>query len=132
MNKSYKVIHPAERTSSAIFASPHSGREYSSSFMAQSQLGIAALRSSEDAYVDLLFDSAPEFGCPLLCARNPRSFVDLNRCPSDLDPEVVSGSWKTRTEAANQAGTWCYSANSKRRPTDLPEENRFGRGEAAN
>ena len=91
VNQAFKVVCPSERTSPAIFASPHSGRDYPDRFVAQSQLSEKALRSSEDAFVDLLFGSAPEFGCPLLCALSPRAFVDVNRCPSDLDPEVVSG-----------------------------------------
>ncbi len=91
MSSSYEVKKPFERTSAAIFASPHSGRNYTARFIAQSQLSETALRSSEDAFVDLLFASAPEFGCPLLCAKSPRAFVDVNRCPTELDPEVISG-----------------------------------------
>jgi len=36
-----------------------------------------AIRSSEDAFVDRLFDMAPALGAPLLLARLPRAYIDL-------------------------------------------------------
>lgn len=102
--QAFSLVFPAERTSPAIFASPHSGRDYPDRFFAQSQLSATALRSSEDAFVDLLFGSAPEYGCPLLCALSPRAFVDINRCPSDLDPEVISGIAKPGRKSRTRQG----------------------------
>ncbi len=49
------------------------------------------LRSSEDAFVDRLFSAAPSQGAPLLSARMPRAFVDLNRAVDELDPAVIEG-----------------------------------------
>ena len=71
-----------------VFASPHSGSEYSPEFLAQTRLGLAALRQLEDAYVDELFAAAPECGAPLLRALFPRAFVDPNREPYELDPRM--------------------------------------------
>ena len=76
----YDLIHPEKRTTSVVFASPHSGRDYPWSFLRRTQLDRQAIRSSEDAFVDQLFDSAPQFGAPFLrammCSRET-SFVNI-------------------------------------------------------
>ena len=69
-----------------IFASPHSGRDYPGVFLNNSILDLAELRRSEDAYVDLLLPDPETFGIPVLCARFPRAFVDVNRSPREIDP----------------------------------------------
>ena len=58
--------------------------------LAQTRLGLAALRQLEDAYVDELFAAAPAHGAPLLRALFPRAFVDPNREPYELDPRMFS------------------------------------------
>ena len=87
----YDLIHPEKRTTSVVFASPHSGRDYPWSFLRRTQLDRQTIRSSEDAFVDQLFDSAPQFGAPFLRAGAPRAFVDLNRGPDELDPALIDG-----------------------------------------
>ena len=87
----YTLILPDQPTSSVVFASPHSGREYLWSFLRQTVLDKNVIRSSEDAFVDRLFDRAPEFGAPFLVAGAPRAFVDLNRSPDELDPALIEG-----------------------------------------
>lgn len=82
---------PEAATSCAVFASPHSGRDYPWSFLRNTVLDEHAIRSSEDAFVDRLFDCAPQFGAPLLRAGAPRAFLDLNRAPDELDPALVEG-----------------------------------------
>jgi N-formylglutamate amidohydrolase len=89
--EAYVLTRPARRTSSMIFASPHSGREYSQDFLAQAVLDRRVIRSSEDAFVDRLFDCAPGLGAPLLSACAPRAFIDLNRSADELDPAVIEG-----------------------------------------
>lgn len=90
-SKAFDIHLPAEQRSPLIFASPHSGRDYTDDFVRRSILDRLALRSSEDAYVDRLFGAAPDLGAPLICARMPRAYVDLNRGPEELDPAVVTG-----------------------------------------
>lgn len=85
------ISRPARRDTCVVFASPHSGRDYPPSFLSRSVLGESAIRSSEDAFVDRLFESAPSHGAPLVCARVPRAFVDLNRSAEELDPAVIEG-----------------------------------------
>jgi N-formylglutamate deformylase len=87
----YHLTHPERRTTSVVFASPHSGRDYSWSFLRRTRLNEHSVRSSEDAYVDQLFDSAPRVGAPLLRAGAPRAYVDLNRSPDELDPALIEG-----------------------------------------
>lgn len=87
----YDLFMPAERTTAAIFASPHSGRHYYSAFLRKSALDERAIRSSEDAFVDHLFADAPNHGAPLIAAHAPRAFVDFNRGPDELDPALIRG-----------------------------------------
>ncbi|MDC0659048.1 N-formylglutamate amidohydrolase [Leisingera sp. SS27] len=87
----FSVISPQKLASAVVFASPHSGTDYTDSFLALSILGRKEIRSSEDAFVDQLFQAAPEFGAPLLKALKPRAFLDLNRSPDELDPAVIEG-----------------------------------------
>jgi N-formylglutamate amidohydrolase len=87
----YTLAMPADRTTGVVFASPHSGRDYPWEFLRRSTLDERTIRSSEDAFVDTLFEAAPALGAPLLAARAPRAFVDLNRGADELDPGVVEG-----------------------------------------
>lgn len=80
---------PRTRSTSVVFASPHSGRNYPRSFLARSILDERAIRSSEDAFVDVLFSAAPRFGAPFLTATAPRAYVDLNRSSDELDPALI-------------------------------------------
>ncbi len=82
---------PDRQTAPVVVASPHSGASYPAAFLAQAALPIAALRRAEDAFVDELFRSAPALGMPLLAARFPRSYVDANREPYELDPGMFEG-----------------------------------------
>ncbi len=90
-NAAYVLDMPAERTSCVVFASPHSGRAYPASLLKRSVLNRKMIRSSEDAYVDQLFDSAPESGAPFLAAAMPRAYLDLNRSADELDPALIQG-----------------------------------------
>ncbi|WP_108483657.1 N-formylglutamate amidohydrolase [Oceaniglobus ichthyenteri] len=82
---------PRNRDTSVVFASPHSGAEYPHSMLHKTLLDGTAIRSSEDAFVDHLFDLAPAVGAPLLAARAPRAYVDLNRACDELDPALIAG-----------------------------------------
>ena len=79
---------PVELTSPLVFSSPHSGRCYPAGFLEASRLSPDRLRRSEDAYVEELFEGVVACGAPLLAARFPRAYVDLNREPFELDPDL--------------------------------------------
>jgi len=87
----FRLFMPKPRTSCVVFSSPHSGRHYPTGFLNRSILDERVIRSSEDAFVDMLFEAAPAHGAPLLAAVMPRAYLDLNRGPEELDPSVVEG-----------------------------------------
>jgi len=82
---------PDRQTVPLVVASPHSGSIYPTEFLAQVAVPLAALRRAEDAFVERLFGAAPLLGIPLLAARFPRSYVDANREPYELDPAMFEG-----------------------------------------
>ncbi|MBY0565067.1 MAG: N-formylglutamate amidohydrolase [Hyphomonadaceae bacterium] len=84
----YVLIEPLHRTTPLIFASPHSGRRYPPELLADARVALISLRRSEDAYVDELFAGAAAHGSPVLSATVARAYVDLNRDPEELDPEM--------------------------------------------
>lgn len=87
----YHLTQPERRTTSVVFASPHSGRAYSKAFLRRTALDEQSVRSSEDAFVDRLFESAPQAGAPFIKAGVPRAYVDLNRSEDELDPALIDG-----------------------------------------
>lgn len=97
---------PEAAQSPVIFASPHSGRDYSEALCERTPLALSQLRRSEDAFVDQLIEGAAEAGSVVLCALFPRVFIDVNRSPRELDPAMfcerlpVDGYDKTRRTAS--------------------------------
>lgn len=87
----FEILSPEEWTAPAVFNSPHSGRDFPEDFLRQSRLPKLTLRKSEDCFVDELFLACVAHGAPMLRARVPRSYVDLNREPYELDPRMFSG-----------------------------------------
>lgn len=71
-----------------VFDSPHSGAVYPEEFAFCCPLPV--LRRAEDAYVDELYAAAPRYGATLIGALFPRSYIDVNRAPDDLDPAILS------------------------------------------
>lgn len=84
----FAIERPACQTLPVVFASPHSGTRYSAAFLAASRLDLPRLRRSEDSHVDTIFAAAPKLGAPLIKALFPRAYVDPNREPFELDPEM--------------------------------------------
>ena len=82
---------PSHQTAPVVVASTHSGSLYPAAFLTQAAVSLAALRRAEDAFVDELFAAAPALGMPFLAARFPRSYVDANREPYELDPGMFEG-----------------------------------------
>lgn len=81
----YDIVEGAEPRTPVVLASPHSGRFYPPDMMAASSLDAAAIRRSEDAFVDRLAQGAPRLGMTLIRARYARAYVDVNREPYELD-----------------------------------------------
>jgi N-formylglutamate amidohydrolase len=87
-----EVLAPENLSSPLVLASPHSGNYYPADLIDASALSKSALRQSEDCYVDELFASAKYAGIPMIRALYPRAYLDLNREPYELDPDMFSDS----------------------------------------
>ena len=85
------VRRPRRQTLPVVVSSPHSGRDYDPAFLRSSRLDALAIRRSEDAFVDEIVAAAPELGAPLVGARFPRAWLDVNREPYELDPAMFDG-----------------------------------------
>lgn len=81
---------PVRQAAGIVLTSPHSGRHYPRELFEASRLNETSIRSSEDAFVDELFNMAPAFGLPLLAATFPRAWCDVNREPWELDPGMFT------------------------------------------
>lgn len=90
LHASFRLARPHVQSVPFVFSSPHSGRNYPAEFLAASRLDPQTLRKSEDCFVDDLFSGMPALGAPLLAALFPRAYLDLNREPYELDPELVN------------------------------------------
>ncbi len=86
-----EVSDPTSQALPLVFSSPHSGCIYPDAFLSATRLDPLALRRSEDAFVDDLFAFASDIGAPLLRARFPRAFLDVNREAFELDPRMFEG-----------------------------------------
>ena len=86
------VSRPDEKSEiPLILDSPHSGTLYPGDF--QTCLPFAYIRRGEDSYMDDLFRSCVNHGAIFIEAMFPRSYIDPNRHPSDIDPAMVSDTW---------------------------------------
>lgn len=79
---------PASDAVPLVLDSPHSGAVYPDDFAYRCPLPV--LRRAEDAYVDELYAAAPAHGATLIGALFPRSYIDPNRSPDDIDPAVLT------------------------------------------
>lgn len=86
--------------SHVVLDSPHSGVAYPDDF--NHACDFAVLRRAEDTHVEKLYDFAAELGVSWVEALFPRSYVDVNRHPSELDIAMVDGDWpgEVATDAA--------------------------------
>jgi N-formylglutamate amidohydrolase len=85
-----RIERPSVQKVPIVVASPHSGRDYPLDLGARDDLDGAALRSSEDGFIDEVFAGAVDIGAPLISALFPRVYVDVNRAPRELDPAMFS------------------------------------------
>jgi N-formylglutamate amidohydrolase len=83
--KFFEILAPAQWVVPIVFNSPHSGTLLPEGFLQQSRLSAAALRKSEDSFIDEMFSGCLNLGAPLLRANVARAYIDLNREPYELD-----------------------------------------------
>ncbi|GAB5510273.1 MAG: N-formylglutamate amidohydrolase [Hyphomicrobiales bacterium] len=84
----FDLVVPITQAVPFVFGSPHSGTCYPRHFLEETQLSPRDLRRSEDTYVDQLVAQAVHKGAPLISARFPRCYCDVNREPYELDPRM--------------------------------------------
>ena len=84
----FEIRSAIEQRVPFVFCSPHSGRYYPERFLRMIRLDDTVIRRSEDCYVDELFAGSAALGAPLLVANFPRSYLDVNREPWELDPRM--------------------------------------------
>lgn len=82
---------PAVPQRPLVLDSPHSGFEMPPDF--GSIRSAAELRDGEDCFIDELWRPASASGVPLLAARFPRTYIDANRHPADVDLELLAEPW---------------------------------------
>ena len=87
----FEIVEPAVWRAPIIFNSPHSGSAYPDDFLQASRIDLAALRRSEDSFMDELIAGLSALGFPTVSVNFPRSYVDVNREPYELDPRMFSG-----------------------------------------
>src|SRR3954452_23408547 len=87
----FEIVEPPHWRAPIIFNSPHSGSVYPLEFLNASRIDLAALRRSEDSFMDELIGDLSEQGFPTVRVNFPRSYVDVNREPYELDPRMFTG-----------------------------------------
>jgi N-formylglutamate deformylase len=90
MKTPLRIVKP-QNALPLVFDSPHSGINYPADF--NYACDFSDLEQCEDRFVDDLFASAPLHGAAFLCANFPRSYIDVNRSPTDIDPQLMNDPW---------------------------------------
>jgi N-formylglutamate amidohydrolase len=87
----FEIVEPTAWRAPIIFNSPHSGSVYPGDFLAASRIDLPTLRRSEDSFMDELIGHLSARGFPTIRVNFPRSYVDVNREPYELDPRMFCG-----------------------------------------
>jgi N-formylglutamate amidohydrolase len=87
----FEIVEPTEWLAPIIFNSPHSGSVYPEDFLNASRIDLPTLRRSEDSFMDELIAGLAARGFPVVRVNFPRSYVDVNREPYELDPRMFAG-----------------------------------------
>lgn len=84
------ALHGADRLKAPVLISvPHAGRDYPAALISNLRASPASLLRLEDRYADLLAKPALEQGFATIIARFPRAWIDLNRDPGEIDPDMI-------------------------------------------
>jgi len=91
MSPPFDIVEPATWRAPIIFNSPHSGSSYPNEFLTASRIDLPTLRRSEDSFMDELIGDLGDRGFAVIRVHFPRSYVDVNREPYELDPRMFIG-----------------------------------------
>lgn len=101
LDQRWLSLEPVAGSAPLVLDSPHSGREYPGDF--GYAVPFEALRRTEDAYVDRLFEGAARLGAGFLAALFPRSYVDPNRHETEIDPLLLADPWPGEIRISERA-----------------------------
>ncbi|MGA7808772.1 N-formylglutamate amidohydrolase [Bradyrhizobium sp.] len=87
----FEIVEPSAWRAPIIFNSPHSGSAYPVDFLDASRIDLPTLRRSEDSFMDELIADLSGHGFAVVRVHFPRSYVDVNREPYELDPRMFIG-----------------------------------------
>ncbi|MDM7954827.1 N-formylglutamate amidohydrolase [Blastomonas sp.] len=85
----FSVSGLAEARLPVLVAVPHAGRDYPDEILLNARVPQAVLERLEDRHVDMLAVGAAASGCATLVAHVARAWIDLNRAPSEIDPQMI-------------------------------------------
>src|SRR6195952_856661 len=107
----FEIVEPAVWRAPIIFNSPHSGSVYPDKFLRASRIDLLALRRSEDSFMDELIRDLSGRGFPTVQRNFPRSYVDVNREPYELDPRMFSGRLPRFANPSSSGGAGGHGTN---------------------
>ncbi|WP_458759884.1 N-formylglutamate amidohydrolase [Afipia sp. TerB] len=87
----FEIMEPTVWRAPIVFNSPHSGSVYPREFIKASRIDLAGLQRSEDSFMDEMIAHLVGKGFPVVRVNFPRSYVDVNREPYELDPRMFNG-----------------------------------------
>ena len=87
----FEIDEPKSWRAPILFNSPHSGSVYPNDFLNASRIDLDALQRSEDSFMDELIEGLVHHGFPVMRVHFPRSYIDVNREPYELDPRMFTG-----------------------------------------
>jgi N-formylglutamate deformylase len=87
----FRLAEPTVAPVPVLVDSPHSGMDWPADF--DTVAPRAAIRTTWDAFVEELWSGAPSVGATLIAATFPRAYIDANRAPDDIDPELLAEPW---------------------------------------
>ena len=74
-----------------LISVPHAGRDYPQAIKENLNVPESNLLRLEDRYADRLVSPAIQSGFVAMIAHRPRAWIDLNRNPTEIDPDMISG-----------------------------------------
>lgn len=86
---SFVIIGEEPLPRAVVLSVPHAGRDYPPALLAATRLPRERLELLEDRFADLLIEACTAAGFTAVVARRARAWIDLNRDPREIDPEMV-------------------------------------------
>lgn len=85
----FSISSVADARLPVLVAVPHAGRDYPDELLANLRVAPQVLERLEDRHADLLAAAAAAAGCVTLTAHMARAWLDLNRAPNEIDPQMI-------------------------------------------